>query len=301
MSNIKTIPQVLDASKRVTEFIQTHNKPPKLIRVDTEHINPHTFNRMLAATVLEIHNKTNRNILNTPIKPAPSPTSTLTEGQLQLNDYIDVANRANIFSKEKQTWPNFITSKKGNIDPDQFLDMYSRILNFYADNKVLPRFVYTESLTSFIPPIQAHLPADLKLYLTETRNCQVTHPTIQNLAKQLKTPRDTFNWTRDELAYTKPMYYNTRYGAVGTINAKNGNCCDQSHALVALYRAKGIPARYRHVRADYGVNVYGHVYVEAYIAGKWHPLDPSSSRNTFESINRWELVSVLNTYQELPF
>jgi hypothetical protein len=298
---MKTIPDVLDAAKRVTEFIQTHQKTPKFVRVDKENIEPAPFNRMLAATVLEIHNKTNRNILNLPIKPAPAPTSTLTEGQLQLPDYIDVANRANIFSKQKQTWPNFITSKMGNIDPDQFMDMYSRILNFYADRETLPRFVYTESLTSFILPTTPPLPRDLQLYLTESRNCQVNHPTIQNLAKQLKNPKAAFNWTRDNLAYTLPIYYNTRYGAVGTVNARQGNCCDQSHALIAIYRANGIPARYKHVRADYGNNVYGHVYVEAYLEGKWHGLDPSSSRNTFESINRWKLDSNINTYRELPF
>lgn len=298
---MKTISQVLDAAKRTADFIQTHNKTPNFVRVDKENIEPAPFNRMLAATVLEIQNKTNRNILNLPVQPAPSPRSTLTEGQLQLTDYLDVARRAYIFVQERKTWPNFIVSKQGNIDPGQFMDMYARILNFYYDQKVLPRFVYTSSLTPFIPPNTLPLPADLQVYLNETRNCQVNHPTITKLANQLDTPRAMFNWTRDSIAYTTPIYYNTRHGALGTINAKNGNCCDQSHVLIAMLRNKGYPARYRHVRANYGINVYGHVYVEAYIAGKWHPLDPSSSRNTFESINRWKLDSNINTYRELPF
>ena len=298
---MKTIPQVLDAAKRVTEFIQTQDKIPNWILVDKEQITPPSFNRMLAATLIEIYNKTNRNILNLVIKPALVPQSSLRTGQLDFMDYVDVANRANLFSREQNTWPNFITSKQGNISPDQFMDMYSRILNFYKDNQVLPKFVYTTSLTPLPPNRTVPVPDNLKVYLNESRNCQVNHPTIQNLAKQLKDPRAAFNWTRDNLAYTSPMYYNTRYGAVGTVNARQGNCCDQSHALVALYRANGIPARYKHVRANYGANVYGHVYVEAYLEGKWHGLDPSSSRNTFESINRWKLDSNINTYRELPF
>ncbi|MGZ7108545.1 MAG: transglutaminase-like domain-containing protein, partial [Methanobacterium sp.] len=42
------------------------------------------------------------------------------------------------------------------------------------------------------------------------------------------------------------FYYDTRYGALGTLNNRAGNCCDQTHLVVALSRAAGLPARYVH-------------------------------------------------------
>lgn len=296
---MKTISQVLDAAKRTADFIQTQNKTPKYILVDKEQIDPYSFNRMLAATLVEIYNKRNRNILNLVIKPPLVPQSSLKQGQLSLMEYVDVANRANLFSQEKNTWPNFITSKIGNISPDQFMDMYSRILNYYKDKKTLPRFVYTTSVSPLPPNKTTPIPDNLKVYINESKNCQSTHPSITSLSKRLGTSKAMFNHVRDSVGYD--YYYNTRYGAVNTTKQRIANCCDQSHLLIALLRSAGIPARYRHVRADYGVNVYGHVYVEAHIGGKWHGLDPSSTRNTFDSINRWKLVSNINTYRELPF
>ena len=296
---MKTIPQILDAAKRVTEFIQTQQKTPNYILVDKEQIDPPSFNRMMAATVVELYNKSNRNILELVIKPAKVPQTSLTPGELQLMDYVDVANRANLFSRSNNTWPNFITSKMGNISPDQFMDMYSRILNFYKDKGVLPRFVYTTSVTPLPPVRPAPIPDNLRVFLNESRNCQANNEVIRSLANKLKTAPAMFNHVRDSIGYD--YYYNTRFGAVNTTRQRIANCCDQAHLLIALLRSAGIPARYRHVRADYGVNVYGHVYVEAHIGGKWHGLDPSSTRNTFDSINRWKLVSNINTYRELPF
>ena len=48
-----------------------------------------------------------------------------------------------------------------------------------------------------------------------------------------------------DIAYE--LYANTKKGAVKTLRARKGNCADQAHLLVALFRAAGIPARYVHV------------------------------------------------------
>ena len=76
----------------------------------------------------------------------------------------------------------------------------------------------------------------LSQYLVATANCQVNDPSIQRLAAQLTAgltsewdkAKAIFNWVRDSISYS--FYYNTRYGAVGTLQRRTGNCCD--HAMI---------------------------------------------------------------------
>lgn len=111
-----------------------------------------------------------------------------------------------------------------------------------------------------------------------------------------------FNWVRDNLSYS--FYYNTKYGAVGALNAKTGNCVDTSHFIVALERAAGIPARYGHVYARFtSGSWYGHVIAQVWVNGKWYNTDGTSSRNTFGVINNWNTATatIKGYYASLPF
>ncbi|MCE7698085.1 MAG: transglutaminase family protein, partial [Methanobacterium paludis] len=110
-----------------------------------------------------------------------------------------------------------------------------------------------------------------------------------------------FNWVRDNIGYS--YYYNTKYGAVKTLNAKTGNCCDTTHLLIALERAAGIPAYYVNGNCDFSGTWYGHVWAKVYVDGVWYTADAISSRNTFGVVNNWNTatVTIKGTYAELPF
>ena len=135
----------------------------------------------------------------------------------------------------------------------------------------------------------------LKKYLTSTKNCQVKNKAIQDLAKTLTSNlksdyekgKKLFNWVRDNIQYKK--YRNTRRGAVNTLQTKKGNCVDQSHLLIALSRASGIPARYvkgGNCKFTTGY-VAGHIWTQMYINNKWVVADTTSSRNTLGKIRNW--------------
>lgn len=135
----------------------------------------------------------------------------------------------------------------------------------------------------------------LRKYLSSTKNCQVKNKNIQDLAKTLTSKLKTdyekgkklFNWVRDNIHYKK--YRNTLRGAVKTLKAKKGNCVDQSHLLIALSRASGIPARY--VKGDNckftSGYVSGHIWTQMYINKKWVVADTTSKRNTLGKIRNW--------------
>jgi transglutaminase-like putative cysteine protease len=150
---------------------------------------------------------------------------------------------------------------------------------------------------------------DLGPYLAATRNCQVSNSEIVSLAKKLTagltTPLDKaeaiFNYVRDTISYS--YYYDTKYGAVETMHTKKGNCVDQSHLSVALYRAVGLPARYVHGFCTFSDgDVCGHVWTQVLIDNTWVVSDSINLRNSLGNVVNWN-----NNYQHrgyyssLPF
>ena len=151
----------------------------------------------------------------------------------------------------------------------------------------------------------------LKKYLSNSKNCQVSNNDIKKLAKtltsSLKTDYDKakklFAWVRDNIQYEK--YRNTQKGAVKTLKKKHGNCVDQSHLLIALSRAAGIPARYvngGNCKFTSGY-VSGHVWTQLYIKNKWVVADTTSTRNTLGNIKNWNTKNYVlyGTYSSINF
>ncbi len=135
--------------------------------------------------------------------------------------------------------------------------------------------------------------SDLTPYLSKSLNCPVSNPEIVDLAakltKGLTNPVDKaraiFNYVRDEISYS--YYYNTYYGAVGTLHAGKGNCVDQAHLVIALYRASGLPARYVHGECDFGDEFIGHVWSQVLIGDTWIVGDTINRRNSLGEVVNW--------------
>ena len=113
--------------------------------------------------------------------------------------------------------------------------------------------------------------------LSSTKNCQVNDPNIQRKAKSLKgktkteTARNIFKFVQTQIRYER--YSNSKKGAAKTLLAKKGNCCDQAHLLVALWRAAGIDAKYAH-----GTD---HWWAQCIIDGKACDCDPTNQKHEF--------------------
>ena len=78
--------------------------------------------------------------------------------------------------------------------------------------------------------------------LAASEDVQIT-PEIRALAAQLNNnPVDIYNWVRNNIQYAPG--YGAMQGAAATLQSKRGNAFDTASALIALYRAANIPARY---------------------------------------------------------
>ncbi|HNY11518.1 MAG TPA: transglutaminase-like domain-containing protein [Candidatus Wallbacteria bacterium] len=144
--------------------------------------------------------------------------------------------------------------------------------------------------------------------LESTAMAPANDPQIKAIADKLKgaTPLETakniFKFANDGTDFQ--YYLNSKKGALGALNSKQANCCDQSHLVVALLRAAEIPARYVHCNPCKFLTsgmVVGHVWPEAYIDGKWIPMDTTSNKNAVGETNNFKAMGKQKHYSKLPF
>jgi hypothetical protein len=257
---------------------------------------------MMSASVVELHEGNMRNILMLDVKDPDLPVGGLPEGRIYLAEYYDIALRLKNYVAKYKKMPNYINTSLGKMSLFNFMDMFSRCLNFYYDEKYLPKYINTASLsgisTTTSSATQTTYPSNFKPYLVPTAHCQSNNSKIISKSKVLSGVKGVFLYVRDYYNYL--MYYNTKKGAVGTLADGSGNCCDLSHLEVALLRAKGIPARYVHVRSKFKSGTYGHVSAQGYNGNSWVSMDASNNSNVLGEIGG-TVLETYGYYAELPF
>jgi len=135
--------------------------------------------------------------------------------------------------------------------------------------------------------------------------------TVNSLASSLKIGTSSryqlaaniLNWVRDNIVYS--FYYNTKYGASGTLKLLKGNCADTAHLVVALARVSGFSARYKHGTCFFVVSKhwYGHVWAQIFVNNKWYSADATGYKNSLGVIKNWDTstYTLHGTYTTLPF
>ena len=256
---------------------------------------------------------------------------------LTLTQMKDGIARAEAFYKKNGRLPNYIsfgtrnisiTTFKKNIATQglkintttntkingltlaQIKDGIARAEAFYKKNGRLPNYISfgtrNISITTFKKNIST---AGLKINTTTTPT-KIDTSSVSALAASLKAGSTTqyqtavkiFNWVRDHISYS--FYYNSKYGASGTLKKRIGNCCDTANLMVALARAAGIQARYLHGTCKFSSGTwYGHVWAQLYVDGKWLNADGTSYKNSLGVIKNWNTATYTlhNIYQKLPF
>jgi len=208
---------------------------------------------------------------------------------------------------------SYASSSLGNIEYHSLIYMYSKILRYNQTNNRLPNYNSIKTWTNTTNNPSTTIPSEYQQYLVPTTNCQSTNSAIIAKANSIISSAGAtttyakavaiYNWVRNNITYS--FYSNTKYGAVGTLNAGKGNCCDKTHLLIALTRASGIPARYVHGYCYFTTSGhwYGHVWAQVYVDGTWYTADTTSSRNSFGTVKNWNTntYTLKGHYRELPF
>ena len=299
VANTVTLKQIISTSKTVKTYIEKNHKLPSTVEINGVSYSTAQYMYLASKAIVNLKSGSKANIAIKSVDNPSNPSSTYADGNL--NDYLAVAKSIISTADSKGKMPDSVNSKIGIIGYKPAVYAFARVVAYYGDNDVMPSYVKVKSLDSTsnngISP--KNTISDLTAYLKASTNCQVNNSKIkqlvESLTKGLTTDKEKataiYNYVRDKVSYS--FYYNTRHGAVGTLNAKSGNCVDQSHLLVAMYRTAGLAARYAHGTCTFSGGTYGHVWTQVLIGNTWTVADPTSTRNSFGKIVNWNT----NTYK----
>ena len=226
-----------------------------------------------------------------------------------------MADRIVQYAHENGRLPNYVTFPSDDPTSPGYMPQLTMVVTKH-DNRMNLRaaMVVMARVINYFVKNEGKWPEEVSswpsTYLRAVRNSPIDAPEViaardaalKNLpanATERQKAEAIFAYARDEWEWEN--YMNTSKGAVGTIKAKGGNCCDLTHATLAMCHAAGIPARYLHGQCYFKSGVIGHVIPEIYVDGKWWICDPSNNSATFGTPT-WQGMETFNgRYYELEF
>ena len=313
VANKVTIKNILKASKTVKNYISKHKKLPSSVKIGDVSFKTADYLYLASKAIVNLKAGNKKDISLKIFKNPSSPKSAQNLGYLR--DYLGVAKKVVKTAESKGQLPNSVSSKVGTIGYKGVVCAFSKVLTHYNKNKKMPAYVEVTTLSGSSSSVTGVLNSkntikNLAAYLAASHNCEVNNAKIKKLVSKLtkdckndKEKADKiFKYVRDTISYS--FYYNTKYGAAGTLNAKSGNCVDHAHLLVAMYRASGLAARYVHGTCHFSSgNTYGHVWAQVLVGKTWTVADATSSRNSLGKVANWNTNSykLQAYYSSLPF
>lgn len=286
---------IIKASKSVKSYIESNKKLPSTVKIGTITYSTADYLYLASKAIVNLDANKKDSIASKSIKDPSSPGAASNKDNL--NDYLSVAKSIIQTADSKGQMPNSVSSDVGDIGYKGVVYAFARVVAFYGDNNIMPAYVAIKSLTSSSSSTSSlnskNTITNLAAYLAASTNCQVNNTKIKQLVTKLTQGLTTdkekataiYNYVRDTISYS--FYYDTKYGAVGTLNSKKGNCVDHSHLLVAMYRTAGLAARYVHGTCTFTSGTYGHVWTQVLIGDTWVVSDATSPRNSFGKVVNW--------------
>jgi hypothetical protein len=289
-----TLKDIITASQNVKRYIEANGELPNTVAIGGVTYSTAEYVYLASQAIINLKNNKKSNIGVKPVNNPASPKSAANLGNLY--DYLSVAKSIVNTANSKGAMPDSVNSAVGTIGYNGWVYAAARVVAFYGDNSIMPNYVTikTYGVSSSSSSLNSkNTITNLAPYLKATTNCQVNNAQIKSLVTSLTSglttdlakARAIYNYVRDSISYT--FYYDTKYGAVGTLNAKNGNCVDQAHLLIAMYRTAGLAARYAHGTCTFSSGTYGHVWAQVLIGDTWTVSDPTSVRNSFGNVVNW--------------
>ncbi len=308
--NTVKLSEIIEASKTVKSYIEKNKKLPTSVKVGSTTLTTAQYLYLASSAIVNLKAGKTSNIAIKEVSNPKKPETAYSAGNLY--NYLAVAKSVIKTADSSGVMPNSASSDLGTIGYNALTYAFARVVAFYGTEDVMPNYVVIKSLSGETSSSTSttNTISNLAPYLAATTNCQVNNAKIKELAAKLTKgltsdydkAQAIFNYVRDYISYS--FYYDTKHGAVGTLNAKSGNCVDQTHLSIALYRAANLPARYVHGTCKFSSgSTYGHVWAQVLVNNKWVVSDTTSTRNSFGKIvnSNTNSYSLHGYYSSLSF
>ena len=299
--NKVTLKDIIKASKSVRSYIIKNAKLPTTVKIGDASFKTADYLYLAAKAIVNLKSGSKKDISLKILDNPTKPQGAYNLGYLR--NYLGVAKSVVKTAESKGILPNSVSSQVGTIGYQGLVYTFSNVLTSYGNHKKMPTNTYVKSFSGYSSAITGVLNFKNKIknlapYLAATKNCEINDAQIKKLVlkltKNCKSDKEKanviYNYVRDKISYS--FYYNTRYGAAGTLKAKHGNCVDQAHLVVAMLRCAGLPTMYCHGTCHFSSgNTYGHVWGMVLIGKTWTVVDPVSTRNSLGKVVNWNTHS----------
>ncbi|KZX14823.1 transglutaminase-like superfamily protein [Methanobrevibacter cuticularis] len=300
---------VFKGSKSLYNYINKNEKLPEYVEISNRKYSMGQFMYLMSKTVINSQ-KNDLNNITIPynIKSVKNPTGSSINGEISSKDINSYSKAIINYMDNNNRPPNYIKSRLGNIQYETMIFAISKFLSKSSNGK-LAKITISVSRKSpinnngyTIGLFSKYIKRDsLKKYLSSTKNAPKDE-FIKKLAKKLTKGCNTklekaeaiFNWVKSNIKYFR--YGNTKYGAKKSIKIRKGNCVDNSHVLVSLFRASNIPTRYvngkcKFIKGDLDGSTVSHVWVQVLINKKWIVADGTYQGNRLGYVSNWKINS----------
>ncbi len=169
-----TISQINDAAAKVKAYIETNHCLPNYVTIGTVQVKMPDFLKLLTADLLQINSKITTPINLKNVGASTQPCESITSGNICKADYLDLAKRVNAFVDANGVVPNYATSTLGKLRPESLIYMYSKILNYYKTNNVLPNYVTVNAWSTVT-----------KSVITQARTVYITSDNINGVTTDI--------------------------------------------------------------------------------------------------------------------
>ena len=136
-----TLSQINDAAARVKAFIETNHVLPNYVTIGADQVKMPEFLKLVTASLLQLNNKTTTPIALSTVAAPAYPAESVASGNIFKVNYLDIAGRVNAFIDANGVAPNYANTELGKLRYESLIYTYSKILNYYKTNNVLPNYV----------------------------------------------------------------------------------------------------------------------------------------------------------------
>jgi len=145
--NSYSLYQIEDAAKRVKAFIETNKKLPNYVTINNKQVKMPDFMYLLVTATSNISSGNMGPISQYSFQNPSSSVEELRSGNVYKTEYLNLAKQIKTNMESSGAAPAYTQSSLGKIRYESLIYLYSRIVNFYGQNKVLPNYASVNAWT----------------------------------------------------------------------------------------------------------------------------------------------------------
>ncbi len=176
-----TMTDIKNAANNVKSFINTNKRLPNYVTIASKQITIAEFLRLMTAGVLQLNRGITTPVTLENTDNPQNSTGSFKKGDINKATYLDIANRINTFVDSNDIAPNYVTTSLGNVQFEQLVYMFSKILTFHKTNSRLPNYVSMDPAVKIAALTTSKPPAN------ESPSTVFTAAQIQSAADRVKS------------------------------------------------------------------------------------------------------------------